>query len=333
MKKSLKCLIAAGATVISTGAFAASNMENPLYMPKANEGYVKIGAALMGKKVEGTEATNKKETAGNVEIPVWRFTGDLGYGITDRLDIHGRFGYTNDVPINRKGMHRGRLGLMFRALTEKSPIVWDLYADAYLSGLSQMKGEYTLNGFNYENYSNGRWGVIAGTRLGKTFGDFTLAAHVEYLRTFGNHNNKISVDPAVITALSAATAGAVVLPSELSVDLKSTSEWTAGFDMMYQMTQKWSFGAGFEFVQHADNGVKGISTAVSTATSNYLVTNYSDMKDGWNEYVIKINAAYQMNDYLQLTPFFEYTFDTASEQSQNATDYKYEVGVRLNVQF
>ena len=139
MKKSLKYLVAATASVITTAGFAASNIENPLYMPKANEAYVKVGAALMDKKVESTEATKNKGSAGNREVPVWRFTGDLGYGITDRLDIHGRFGYTNDVPINRKGMHRGRIGMTFRALTEQSPIVWDLYADAYLSGVSKMK--------------------------------------------------------------------------------------------------------------------------------------------------------------------------------------------------
>ena len=50
MKKSLKCLIAATASVISAEAFAASNMENPLYMPKNREVYLKTGAAVMYKK-------------------------------------------------------------------------------------------------------------------------------------------------------------------------------------------------------------------------------------------------------------------------------------------
>ena len=115
MKKSLKYLVAATASVVTTAGFAASNLENPLYMPKANDAYVKVGAALMGKKVESTEATRFNGHAGATEVPVWRFTGDLGYGITDRLDIHGRFGYTHDNPIHRSGMHRG-LGLRWRVL-------------------------------------------------------------------------------------------------------------------------------------------------------------------------------------------------------------------------
>jgi len=41
MKKSLKCLIAATASVVSTGAIAATNMENPLYMPQNREVYLK----------------------------------------------------------------------------------------------------------------------------------------------------------------------------------------------------------------------------------------------------------------------------------------------------
>ena len=96
MKKSLKGLIAITASVVSTGAFAASNMENPLYLPKNREVYLKTGAAVMYKKAEKTVATAKKGTAGQTEFPIWRFSGDMGYGITDRLDIHGRFGYTHD---------------------------------------------------------------------------------------------------------------------------------------------------------------------------------------------------------------------------------------------
>ncbi|MBO7644770.1 MAG: hypothetical protein J6S57_00500 [Alphaproteobacteria bacterium] len=339
MKSSLKSLIAVTASVMSTGAIA-SNLENPLYMPQNREVYLKTGAAMMYKTVEGTTATEKKGASGSEEFPVWRFTGDLGYGITDRLDIHGDFGYTKDGEIDRKGMHRGRIGMMLRALTEEDPLVLDLYADAYLSGITPMKGTYTANGFNFANYSNGRWGAIVGTRFGKTWDDFTLAAHVEYLQTFGNHNNKIAIDPAY-------TAVAYFLPSEISVDLKSTHETTVGFDAMYQMNSKWSFGAGFEYIEHYDNGVKGIHTQLEdksltvapgvTINTDYVVQQLlaatKDMNDGWDEYVIKTNAAYQYTDDIQFTVFFEYTIDDAHSQSQNATDCKMELGVRLNARF
>ncbi len=333
MKKSLKCLVAATASVISTGAIAA-NLENPLYMPKSNEAYIKVGAAIMGKSVEGTQATDRKHRGGDVEFPVWRFTGDLGYGITDRLDVHGRFGYTKDGEIDRKGMHRGRLGLTFRALTEDYPVIWDLYADAYLSGITPMKGTYKLydgkGAFDFSNYSNGRWGAIVGTRFGKTWDKFTLAAHIEYLQTFGNHNNKIKLDIPALAGL--------FQTDELSVDLRSTHEATAGFDMMYQANEKWSFGAGFEYVEHYNNGVKSIHTQLPNnpyveATVQQLLAETNNMKDGWDEYILKINAAYQMTEALQLATFFEYTFDDAQPMSQNATDFKMELGVRLNAQF
>jgi len=329
MKKTLKGLIAMTASVISTGAFA-SNMENPLYLPKAGEVYTKTGAAMMYKTVEGTAATEKKGMSGNLEFPVWRFTEDLGYGITDRLDIHGRFGYTKDGEIDRKGMHRGRLGMTFRALTEDDPFVLDFYADAYLSGVTPMKGTYTANGFNYANYSNGRWGAIAGTRFGKTWDKITLGAHVEYLQTFGNHNNKITIGvPALATLFQT---------DEISVDLKSTHETTAGFDAMYQMDDKWSFGAGFEYVEHADNGVKGIHTQIpdtvpAQTQAQNLVNATADMDDGWDEYIIKTSASYQYTDDVQFTVFFEYTLDDAHSECQNATDIKAELGIRLNARF
>jgi len=336
MKKSLKCLILAGASVVSTGAIAATNMENPLYMPQNREVYLKAATALMYKTVEGTQATDKKGVSGQEEFPVWRFFGDLGYGITDRLDVHGHFGYTRDNEINRKGMHRGRIGLMYRLLTDDAPFILDLYGDAYLSGISPMKGTYTAKGFNFDNYSNGRWGAIAGTRFGKTLGDFTLAAHVEYLQTFGNHNNKIALDPELGMSV-------IGFPSEISVDLKSTHETTAGFDAMYQMNKKWSFGAGFEYIEHSDNGVKSIHTQLEPKTGTLgimqqktvaqLLAETADMDDGWDEYVIKTSVSYQMTDDIQFSTFFEYTLDDAHAKSQNATDCKMELGIRMAARF
>ena len=81
MKKSLKCLIAATASVVSSAAFASSNMENPLYMPKNREVYLKTGAAVMYKEADSTEATKKRQMDGKTEFPIWRFSGDIGYGI------------------------------------------------------------------------------------------------------------------------------------------------------------------------------------------------------------------------------------------------------------
>lgn len=345
MKKSLKCLIAATASVVSSGALAASNMENPLYMPQNREVYLKTGAAVMYKTVEKTKSTSAKGTDGNTEFPVWRFTGDMGYGITDRLDVHGHFGYTKDGDIDRKGMHRGRIGMMFRALEDYDPFVLDLYTDAYLSGVTPMKGTYKRYGngaqFDFDNYSNGRWGIILGTRFGKTLGAFTLAGHVEYLQTFGNHNNKIAIDPTIPVGYGLTTGD--LLPDEIAVDLKSTHETTAGFDAMYQMNKKWSFGAGFEYIEHANNGVKSIHTklpelsgmqaAVQQGLKDALLEATKNMKDGWDEYVIKTSAAYQMTDDVQFAVFGEYTMDDSNSQSQNSTDCKLEFGVRVNARF
>ena len=326
MKKTLKGLIAATASIISTGAMASSNMENPLYMPLEGEFYTKTGAAIMYKETDHTAALVAKDADGKVEFPVWRFTEDLGYGITDRLDIHGRFGYTYDGDINRKGMHRGRLGMAYRALTEDDPFIWDLYVDGYLSGVTPMKGTYKMTGFDYANYSNGRWGVIAGTKFGKKWADFTLAAHVEYLQTFGNHNNEIKIEHSMLKS-----AG---FPDEISVDLKSTREVTAGLDTLYQFNAAWSSGFGFEYVQHADNGVKSIHTNVPDSVAKAAVLAATeDMDDGWDEFVLKASVAYQMNDTIQWTLFGEYTFDDSHIQSQNGTDVKVELGVRMNARF
>ena len=62
MKKTLKGLIAATASVISTGALA-SNLENPLYMPLEGEFYSKTGIGIMYKETDHTEALVNKGAA------------------------------------------------------------------------------------------------------------------------------------------------------------------------------------------------------------------------------------------------------------------------------
>ncbi len=359
-------------------------------MPKNREVYLKTGAAFMYKKADSTEATRTKGMDGDIENPIWRFAGDIGYGITDRLDIHGHFGYTHDEDISRQGMHRGRIGLMYRALTEDKPLVLDLYVDSYLSGVSPMKGTYKMyeNGpaFDFDNYANGRYGIIVGTRFGKTWDKFTLAAHVEYLQTFGNHNNEIGIDPNLTplkgkvadnpelspllaipgmqTTLENLTIPQLGFPNEIAVNLKSTHETVAGFDAMYQLNSKWSIGAGFEYIEHTDNGVKSIHTKLKEATGAqtelamydpYLIpsgTNSTqlakqlqdgvveglleqtkNMKDGWDEYVLKANVAYSITDDIQIAMFAEYTFDDSHSGSQNGTDIKAEAGFRFNARF
>jgi hypothetical protein len=255
-----------------------------------------------------------------------------------------------------------------------SGYVWDLYADAQLGGISEMSGAYTATGFDYDNYSNGRWGFHVGTQFGKQFDKFSVAAFAEVLRTFGNDNNSIDVTKYSVAGLKMTDLG---FSSEISVDLKSTTEVNAGLKAFYQVNDKWSLGASFAYKHHADNGVEGLAsdlgdvsasamptaavaalmmkgmsqadaisyvganpalvptlaTGLQQGVLNGLLTEVKDMDDGFDEYVLGLSAAYQMTDATQVAVYGEYTFDTAHDQSQNGTDVKAEMGVRLNVQF
>lgn len=328
MKKTLKAAVAL--SVLSAPAYAA-NLENPLYMPSQGSVYSKTSAGVMYKVTDDTEAMVKKGHDGATEFPIWRLHEELGYGILDNLEAYAKFGYTHDGDIDRKGMHLGRAGLKYRAL-EMSGYVWDLYADAQLGGISEMSGAYNaLTGFDYDNYSNGRWGFHVGTQFGKQFDKFSVAAFAEVLRTFGNDNNSIDV-----SALAPLFGG--LLPDEISVDLKSTTEVNAGLKAFYQMDDKWSFGAGFTYKHHADNGVEGLATDVNPVLLTVprfqgFLASVKDMDDGFDEYVLGLSAAYQMTDATQVALYGEYTFDSSHSQSQNGTDVKAELGVRLNVQF
>ena len=338
MKKSLK--LAAAMSVLAAPAMAA-NLENPLYMPTAGEFYSKTAAGLMIKVADSSDAHVLKGHDGATEFPIWRIQEDLGIGITDRIAIRGAFQYTHDDDINRKGMNHGRFGLIWRPIQTSDNIVLDIYADAHLGGINKMRGSYTSTGFQYDNYSNGRWGVDAGVRFGKTWSKLTTSAFVEVLKTFGSSNNFIDV-----SGLSVPIAGNLYpvsvagVPDEISVDLKSTTEINFGVNAFYQINDRWSWGAGFKYNHHADNGVKGLATDLSDAINpaveqqvNKFIAGLSDMNDGFDEYIVTLSVANQLTDYVQVALYGEYTFDTAHANSQNGTDVKAEVGVRLNLAF
>ena len=230
MKKTLSAAVAL--SVLSAPAIAA-NLENPLYMPKQGTGYSKTSAGVMYKIADDTAAMKAKNHDGATEFPIWRVHEELGYGILDNLEAYAKFGYTHDGDIDRKGMHLGRDGLKYRAIETDTGLVWDLYADAQLGGISDMTGAYTATGFNYDNYSNGRWGFHVGTSVGKAWSKFSMAGFVEVLRTFGNDNNKIDISQSPLAGLAA-----LGMPMEVSVDLKSTTEVNAGLKAFYQIDDR-----------------------------------------------------------------------------------------------
>jgi hypothetical protein len=64
-----------------------------------------------------------------------------------------------------------------------------------------------------------------------------------------------------------------------------------------------------------------------------LLNMTKNMKDGWDEYVIKASVANQITDSIQLAFFAEYTLDDSHSGSQNGTDIKAEAGFRFNARF
>ena len=332
MKKILGIAVAAATTL--TGAASAGvtkNVENPLFIPAAGQFVSKTGVGLMYKIADDTEAMKLKNHDGDVEFPIWRFTEDFSVGITDRLNAYVSLGWTQNDDIDRKGMHRGRIGLDYRLIETFDNFVWDIYGEGYLSGVSPMKGSVKLISsdidFKYDNFSNGRWGAVFGTKIGKKWSKLTTSLFAEYLQTFGNHNNEI--DTSALPAIMG-------FPDEISVNLKSTSELTIGTNAFYQIDDRWSFGGGFRFVEHTDNGVKSIHTDVSGANQmvvNNLLKQTKNMHDGWDEYILSAVVANQITDSFQIALVGEYTFDHAHKNSVNGTDVKAELGVRFNVKF
>lgn len=196
---------------------------------------------------------------------------------------------------------------------------------------------------DYDNYSNGMWGFHFGTKFGYVWNDkLTTSAFVEVLRTIGDDNNTIRLvgDNTKIAALggnsTATTIASLGAPSVVSAELKSTTEINAGVNAFYQWSPRWSTGAWFRYNQHASQGVKKITTNVDPSLNqlkSVLEARLADMEDGFDEYIVGLSLAAQMTPHAQVALYGEYTFDSAEKKSQNGTDVKAEMGVRVNFKF
>ncbi|MCL2737380.1 MAG: hypothetical protein FWE17_00760 [Alphaproteobacteria bacterium] len=287
MRKKLK--LATAAALLASPAMAVTNLENPLYMPMAGEVYSRTGLGLMYVRTNDNAARVAHDHVHATEFPIYRVHQDLGVGLTDFLSLRGTLSYTHNGDIDRTGISNARLGLNFRA-SEFVPthgITWDIYADAQLGGVSKMKAEaIAAKGgadpitFDYDNYSNGRWGAWLGTKVGKTWDRLTVAAYAEVLRTFGNDNNEINVGTSgkqgIANAIAGSFAGTLLegaggiaignlfadnFPEQtISVETGSTWEYAAGLRSLYQLDSRWSFGGGLHFRHRPSNVVKNVGS-------------------------------------------------------------------------
>ncbi|MDR2686086.1 MAG: hypothetical protein LBB23_04985 [Rickettsiales bacterium] len=379
-KQAMGAITAIAALTGAATAAPITNIENPLYIPTTSEVYSRTALGLVYKKADATVAMTTKGAAGQTEFPIWNAYQDLGFGITDRLAVRGAVRYTQNDDINRKGVSGGNVGLNYRIFdgATTNGIVWDMYGAAFLGGLSTMTGEFImkLDGkkyFNYDNYTNGRWGAYLGTLVGKEFGKLSVAAWGEVLQTIGSDNNEISLKTskatmegaltvlggsAAISACLANPSGAgcstilagflgnptaqtayaiTQMPNNISVNLKSTLEYNAGLRALYEIDSAWSVGGHFTYKFHADNGVNSMSTKITNSAaqsfSNQLVAGMKNMEDGFSEYIVGVLAANQITEAVQIAAYADWTFDTANKNSQNGSDAKAELGVRLNARF
>lgn len=321
------------------------NMENPLYLPEQNMFYSKLSNGIMLKVADNSWAHREKNHSGGFEFPIVRVQEEMGYGITDRWAAHFMLQYTHDNDIGRTGLSGGRLGTTYRILNLYNGFVWDVYGDIHLGGVGEMRGTYNVKGdlrnpgsvygvFDYDNYSDGMWGFHAGTKFGHVWDKFTAQAFVEILHTFADDNNMIRVVGA--NKVNRLTLANMDAPTQISAKIKGYTDVSAGVQGFYEFSNRWSMGGWFKFNRHSDKGIDKITSDIPDGLQLLKVAlekQLADMEDGWDEYVIGASFSNQLTDNTQVTVYGEYTFDDSHRKSQNGTDVKAEMGVRLNFTF
>jgi len=275
------------AAALLAAPLAADDPENPLFAPKAGGFYSRTALGLLGKEVDGSPINALKGTDGAKQT-VTRIYEDMGYGITDRLSLQLSIAYSINSDADRNGMHQGRLGALFRILGEDAPLVWDIYGDVHLGGISTMEAELsnTKNGtkglaglasqfgLDYRNYTTGQWGAYIGARVGKRSGRRTWAAFAEVCRKSAGSNSEIAINDRLVANLgdlgdgrdTIVPLGAAVqppgfpalLPPTFSVALRPTVDRNLGARFFYRINDAWSWGASYTYKYHADNEASSV---------------------------------------------------------------------------
>jgi hypothetical protein len=361
-------------SIAALAAFAvpaySQSIDNPLFSPEKGSFYIKPALGLMYKKSNDNLAMQAKNHVNETEFPVGRINFDAGYGLTDRLTARLGLGWTQNDEISRKGAHNGRLGLSYRLFdgAKSDGWVWDVYADAWLGGLTKMEADLvqspnTLGGtypfsFNYDSFSHGRYGAWIGTLVGKTWDKTTVSAFVEGERTFGNNNNDIRITDSAINLiegmvnrnpnLPADNFGTLYrrgLPSSFNVDTASTTEYSGGVNLFFELNDYWSLGGALTYKHRATNSVEAVNLDVNVAATGLpdaVVAGITEsiaggfrgsLQDGWNEFIFTFAASRKLTDSMRLSVYGEYTFDDSEPKSQNGTSVKFEAGFRLSVKF
>lgn len=375
MKKSIKAAIAASVLVspafaanmenplympgarefyskLSNGLMLKVADDSDAHKDKGHDGKVEFPIIRIQEEL-GFGITNRWAVHGSVQ-----YTHDNDIGRTGLSA--GRLGTTYRVLKLQNGLiwdvygdlHLGGLGEMRGQynISGNSVVAQETMAQLMATGMPQAQAAQTALGaallnahgvIDYDNYSNGMWGFHVGTKFGRVWNEkLTTSAFVEVLRTFGDDNSRIRIVgdnapilPGYSTALVLASKGA---PSEITAEFKSTTEISAGANVFYQWSDRWSTGAWFRYNNHADQGIKKITTNVTPTLEPVkaaLEQKLADMNDGFDEYIVGLSVAHQFTEHAQVALYGEYTFDTAHARSQNGTDVKAEAGVRVNFKF
>jgi len=184
----------------------------------------------------------------------------------------------------------------------------------------------------------------------------TLGSNFDAIENYVNSMDNTLKGQAEAMASGIATSYVDELPEDFNVDTKSTVDYAAGIKALYDVDDKWSIGGGFSWRHRGANSVEKLNLEVNEAAVNKkldainpairaagtdaasITQGIADgflgsMEDGIDEFYLTLLVSRQVIDNLQLTLFGEYTFDSAEEKSQLGTDAKFEVGLRMNLNF
>jgi hypothetical protein len=339
-KKLVSSLLSLGIAVAGVSrASAAANMEDPMYMAKAGEGYTRLFVGANSKDSVITNDPTVTQPGYGYQGNMLRLTGEVGHSFTDRFMLTLKMAYSGNYGEDRKGLHKANLEGLYRVVDGK--IKFDVIGGFSFGGIMKSEADVTMQmpsppnpgpiTMRPRNYSYGMYGLVFGTRFGGNITDkLSVGALIEGTYRF-SQSEGMKIDANVVGPAPA--IGIINASFESLLDIYTQVATS------YQINDKLSVNGKVSYQYYDGKTVKDVNVESASGPGAAAITAIAngfkgkDLNDSFGEYGFGASAMYSLTEAIQVGPYYEYLLGGHMSKGALDTNYRTEYGLKFNAKF
>jgi hypothetical protein len=308
----------------------AANVEDGAYLADSGSFAYRLYLSSSYKNT-----TNEKYGSYN---DIYKGTLDLFYGLTDDITLTLQTSYNNNGTEDRKGVQKANIAGYIRAVDET--FFFDVLLGMSLGGImdAEMEADVSPAGvaaISPRNYSYGMYGLIGGARFGmKVSPRFSTAILFEATHRFTQDDT--------IDAEIDATKFYHPIYAEYGTKFKAKgtfkplTDYYAQIAIAYEAIDNLYINSKVGYQYYAEKHLKEAEVdSAANSVDKFLIDRLVDrgsLDDSWYEFSFGISAIYEINNLLQIGPYYEY-MSGKNDPGALQTKQRMEYGIKINGAF